>query len=117
MISISVAAERFIHTNFLARQKVRRSTREARKVSLFIIFMGLSVMTGFFVFLWIRIYTMEIGYQISDALKSHEMLLQENRKLRIERASLSAPSRIEKFARNKLGMRLPDNGQVVILKW
>ena len=117
MISVGTAAERFIHTNFLARQNVRRSTNGSRKLSFFMICMGLLTMVCFFIFLWVRIYILEIGYQISSTLENHERLFQENRNLRIERASLSAPARIEDIARNKLGMVIPDNTQVVILKW
>ena len=49
--------------------------------------------------------------------QSLEKYLQENRKLKIERASLASPSRIEKVAKNKLGMINPKNNQMVILKW
>jgi cell division protein FtsL len=117
MISANTAAERFIHTNFLARQNVRRSTSNSRKVTFFVICMAVLTIVCFLIFLWVRIYILEIGYQISSSLENHERLLQENRNLRIERASLSAPSRIEDIARNKLGMVIPDNSQVVILKW
>jgi cell division protein FtsL len=117
MISINTDAERFIHTNFLSRQHVRRYPGYSRKVSLVMIILGLSAMFCFFIFLWIRIYIIEIGYNISEAIASHEVLFQENRKLRIERASLCAPSRIEEIAKNKLGMVAPENSQVVILKW
>jgi len=117
MISVSTAAERFIHTNFLARQNVRRSTNNSRRIPFFVICIGLLTMVCFIIFLWVRIYILETGYQISSALENNERLLQENRNLRIERASLSAPSRIEDIARNKLGMVIPDNSQVVILKW
>ena len=117
MISISTAAERFINTNFLARQKVRGSTSDSRKLFFFMVCMGLLTMMCFFIFLWARIYILEVGYQISGALENNGRLLQENRNLRTERASLRAPTRIEKIARNKLGMIIPDNTQVFTLKW
>jgi cell division protein FtsL len=116
MFSISTAAERFIHTNFLARQKFGRSPNDSRRLSFFMISMGLVIMACFFVFLWVRIYNLEIGYQISSAHKTHERLLQENRQLRIERASLHAPSRIEGIAKNKLGMITPSDSQIFILR-
>ena len=79
--------------------------------------MGLLVLVSFFSFLWVRIYVLEVGYQISHTLEQHEKLFQENRKLRIERASLSDPSRIEEIAKKNLGMVEPNNRQVVVLKW
>ena len=116
MQSISSAAEKFIHTNFLARQKVRRNNSDARKASFFVICMGILTMLCFFIFLWVRIYVLEIGYQLSSVHENHERLRQENGKLIIERASMRAPSRIEDIARNKLGMVVSDSSQVVVLK-
>ncbi len=117
MNNYSTSSERFIHTNFLARQRVRRSRGESRKLPFGIICMGLSVLVCFFVFLWVRIYVLEIGYRISSAHEANSELLQKNRRLRIERASLRAPSRIEDIAKNRLGMVVPRNSQVVSLKW
>ena len=117
MTSISSAAERFIHTNILSRQNVKSNTNEKQKVSFFIILMVLLLMMSFFFFLWGRICILETGYRLSGTHKRQEMLLQENRKLKIERTSLSVPSRIEKIARNKLGMVQPGANRTIILKW
>ncbi|MCP4714701.1 MAG: cell division protein FtsL [Deltaproteobacteria bacterium] len=117
MFPLNTTAEKFIHTNFLARQKVARAPGEIRRVPLGIISMGIITMSCFFLFLWVRLYVLEIGYQMSSALETREHLLQDNRQLRIERASLSAPSRIEDIARNKLGMIIPDNRHIVVLPW
>jgi len=108
--------EHFIHTSFLARQNVKRSAPNARRLPLMMILMGLTLMACFFLCLWVRIYIIEIGYQLSATLENHERLLQENRKLRIERASLRSPSRIEDIARNRLGMVIPAGSQVVVLR-
>jgi len=116
-MSVGTAAGRFIHTNFLAPQKVKRNPGDARKRSLFITSVGFGIMLCLFVFLWVRIYIVEIGYNVSHVLKKQEMLLQENRKLRLERARLCCPSRIEDIARNSLGMVSPKNDQIVIVRW
>ena len=117
MINSSTASGKFIHTNFLARQHIKGDKEQARKTSFFMIAMGVILMMSFFMFVWTRICVLNTGYQISEAIKTQESYLQENRKLKIERASLTAPSRIEKFAKNKLGMVTPQNNQVVVLKW
>jgi cell division protein FtsL len=117
MHSMSSAAERFIHTNVLARQSIQREEGGSKRNSLCLIAMLLTIMLCFFIFLWVRIYILETGYRISSTLKQHERLLQENRELRIERASLRSPSRIENIAKSKLGMVEPDNSQVVIIPW
>ena len=79
--------------------------------------MGVILMLSCFMFVWTRICVLDTGYKISEAIKTQGKYLQENRKLKIERASLASPSRIEKVAKNKLGMINPKNNQVVILKW
>jgi cell division protein FtsL len=117
MLSVTRAAERFIHTNFLARQKIRRDTDEPAKDFVYMICMGLLIMTAFIMALWVRIYFLEIGYRISSAHRTGEELQQENKKLKIERAALSAPSRLELIASHKLGMHVPRNDQMVILPW
>ena len=117
MVSITTAAERFIHTNFLKPQQVSRGADESRKDFFYMICMGMLIMIAFFMFLWVRIYFLEIGYQVSSAHKTHEELVQANKKLKVERASLNAPSRLEFIAINKLGMHIPKNNQVVILPW
>jgi len=117
MINSASISGKFIHTNFLARQNIKGDAKQARKTSLLMVAMGVILMLSFFLFVWTRICVLNTGYRISEALNIQESYLQENRKLKIERASLSAPSRIEKFAKDKLDMVTPKNNQVVVLKW
>jgi len=109
--------ERFIHTNYLARQKVKGAKSREQILPLGVVVMGLLVLLSVFCFLWVRIYIIDVGYSISDALEAGKTLQEENRQLRIARASLIAPARIEKIARGKLNMIEPKNTQVVTLRW
>lgn len=109
--------ERFIHTNYLARQKVRGPKSREQLLPLGVVAMGLAVLLGVFCFLWVRIYIIDIGYRISETLETGTALQEENRQLRIARASLVAPARIEGIAREKLGMVEPDTTQVITLRW
>ncbi len=68
-----------------------------------IICMCAVIMLAFFIFLWVRIYSLEIGYRISDDHKVHEELVQENKKLKVERAALKSSSRLETIARQPAG--------------
>lgn len=117
MTHSSVTAKRFIHTNVLSKQHIKRAESEARKRSVYVTAMVVTLLVSLFAFLWIRIYVFEVGYRISSALNTQKELLQENRKLKIERASLGSPSRIEEIARNELGMVSPDNNQTVVIRW
>ena len=117
MMNNTATSGKFIHTNFLARQKVKGEDKKARKKSLRMMIMGVILLFSSFMFVWTRICVLDTGYKISEAIKIQGKYLQENRKLKIERASLASPSRIEKVAKNKLGMITPKNNQMVILKW
>ena len=117
MLNNTATSGKFIHTNFLSRQKVKGDDKKARETSYKMITMGVILMLSCFMFVWIRICVLNTGYKISESVNTQEKYLQENRKLKIERASLASPSRIEKFAKNKLGMINPKNNQVVVLKW
>jgi cell division protein FtsL len=117
MLSNAAISGKFIHTNFLARQKVKGEDKKARKTSFKMVIMGVMLMLSCFMFVSTRICVLNTGYKISESIKTQEKYLQENRKLKIERASLASPSRIEKIAKNKLGMITPKNNPVVILKW
>jgi len=109
--------ERFIHTNYLARQKVKGAKSREQILPLGVVVMGLLVLLSVFCFLWVRIYIIDIGYRISDTLEVGKTLQKENRQLRIARAALIAPARIEKIARCELKMVEPKNTQVITLTW
>ena len=95
MIGVARVAERFIHTNFLARQRIKRDTDESARDTLYMACMGLLLLTAIFVALWVRIYFLEVGYRISSTHRTHEELVQDNKKLKLERAALRSPSRID----------------------
>jgi cell division protein FtsL len=61
---------------------------------------------------WTRLKAIDYGYRISKASKEHAKLLEINRKLRIEVALLKRPGRIARIAREELGLREPEPGQV-----
>ena len=62
----------------------------------------------------IRMTRME--YEIAAALSAKELLLEEQKKLKLEMAMLKAPQRIEQIAKTKLQMSYPDAQQVIVLK-
>jgi cell division protein FtsL len=55
------------------------------------------VLAGLF-FVWTRVVTVRLGYEISRASDDHHRLLEENRGLRIESAALKAPARLQEIA-------------------
>ena len=65
---------------------------------------------------WSRVRVMELGLGVTEATKVLNDQQQENSRLRLEVASLKTPGRIESLAKGELGMALPTNQQVVVVR-
>ncbi|MBI3355275.1 MAG: cell division protein FtsL [Nitrospirae bacterium] len=77
------------------------------------VFVGLCLV---FLFVWERVDIVRVGYQI-ERLKHDKVLLERERdELRVKFSALSAPDRIAKVASEKLGMALPQQGQVIMVQ-
>ena len=93
-------------------------TRSAsRKGSLLLFtFLFLFSIGGSLVYVWSRIQVIQAGYEISNAVKSGRSLVEENKRLRVEAASLKSHARIERIATEELGMSKPRSDQVIIIR-
>ncbi|MCD6582859.1 MAG: cell division protein FtsL [Desulfuromusa sp.] len=79
--------------------------------SVFIAILLISLLSLLFV--WSRIHAINLEYSISSLereIRSHE---QQIKNLTMEAAFLSRDGRIEKLARNELGLRTPSPGQII----
>jgi cell division protein FtsL len=65
---------------------------------------------------WVRLQVTELGYELSTTREIVARLENEQRELEAELAMLTAPSQLAKEARERLGMREPKAGQVVVLR-
>ncbi|HTK94705.1 MAG TPA: cell division protein FtsL [Terriglobales bacterium] len=65
-------------------------------------------------YMWQHYSAIEYGYQIQAAKSERDRLVEVNRTLRLEEASLRDPQRIDALARG-MGMNAPQPGQVVQL--
>ena len=82
---------------------------------LFILLM-LFVIGGSLFYVWSRVQVIQLGYEISNALKEKRVLTEANKKLRLEIATLKSYSRIEKFAAEELRMAKPRPEQVIVIR-
>lgn len=62
-----------------------------------------------------RVLVVDMGYRLSKAESESRVLTRENDRLKLELATLKAPARLEKLAREKLGMVMPTGSAVVSL--
>ncbi|HXV69656.1 MAG TPA: cell division protein FtsL [Nitrospira sp.] len=76
-------------------------------------FVGLCLV---FLFVWERVDMVRVGYHIERLKRDKVMLERERDQLRVKFSSLSAPDRIAKAASEKLGMVLPQPGQVIMVR-
>jgi cell division protein FtsL len=67
-------------------------------------------------FVWSRIQVIQLGYEVSNALKEGRILVEANKKLRLEIATLKSYARIERFATEELGMSKPRADQVIVIR-
>ena len=85
-----------------------RRTREMRAFSIALSILCLLVLS----YAWQHFRSIEYGYKISELKSQRDSLMEMNRALRLEEASLRDPERIDTLAR-KMGMVSPQPGQVI----
>lgn len=61
----------------------------------------------------LRLETVRLGYEVGQARRVERRLLEEQRMLAIESATLREPDRIEAVARGSLGMDVPSPERIV----
>ncbi|OPY14785.1 MAG: Cell division protein FtsL [Syntrophus sp. PtaB.Bin001] len=68
------------------------------------------------VYVWSHLRMTGLEYKIAEEISLKERLLEEQRKIKVEIATLKAPGRIESIAREKLQMVYPQREQVINLR-
>ncbi|HEY4744451.1 MAG TPA: cell division protein FtsL [Desulfuromonadaceae bacterium] len=65
---------------------------------------------------WSRCRLIDLNLQISESSRQLKEAEQEQKRLKLEAASLKTPARVETIARNELGMAQPNERQMVLVK-
>lgn len=114
---MQVSVRRQSSANVLTTQRVR-DRKDVKDTGFFYLSLaGVAIVALiFFVYLWSRVTVVHVGYDISQANYDRARLVEENKHLRLEQTRLSAPGRIEKYAREELGLDYPTPAQVVRIK-
>jgi cell division protein FtsL len=99
------------------RKERTKSQPRPRKTNLliFIAPLLLLVLSALF-FVWSRIQVIQLGYEITQALKEGRALTEGNKQLRLEIATLKSYARIEKIAVEELSLSKPKPDQVVVIR-
>ncbi|HOO40560.1 MAG TPA: cell division protein FtsL [Syntrophales bacterium] len=80
-------------------------------IAVAVIIMAVAVM-----YVWSHNYMTALEYQVASEISKKEALLEEQKKLRVNLATLKSPQRIAAIATNKLQMTYPEREQVVFIK-
>jgi len=88
------------------------------KLNLLILFslLMLFFIGGSLFYVWSRIQVIQLGYEISNAMKEERALTESNKKLRLEIATLKSYTRIERLALEELRMAKPRPEQVIVIR-
>lgn len=86
------------------------------RYSTFII-ISLLLMAVALLYVWSHTHMTQLEYKVAEEMNKQEMLLEEQKRLKVEYATLKSPQRIETIARDKLHMSYPERDQVVIIKY
>lgn len=65
---------------------------------------------------WQRVEGIHLGYRLGEVTSEHRNLMRQNEHLRLEVATLKAPARIERLAREEFGMEPPRPSQVIVVR-
>lgn len=79
-------------------------------VFLFALFAGVGILH-----VTSRVLVVDMGYRLSKAETEERALTRENDRLKLELATLKNPARLEKLAKEKLGMAMPSGPLVIAL--
>jgi len=105
-ISRRVANER------LVRQVDRERNRQLVMVAVTALLLAAAVLA----YGWQHFEMIRNGYRMEEQRQEREYLMQIQRQLSLEKASLASPDRIEAIATGELGMMVPSDGQVVVIE-
>ena len=101
----------------MARTRTATDAREMAglRVSTFILTLLVLVAVAL-VYVWSHLYNTQLTYRIAEEMTVRDNLTEENRRLKVEIATLKSPQRIESIARDKLKLQYPEREQVVLIK-
>ncbi|NPV05454.1 MAG: cell division protein FtsL [Syntrophaceae bacterium] len=101
----------------VARPRAAMDVRQSTGLRVSTLILSLLVLVAVaLVYVWSHLHNTQLKYQIAEEMTVRENLLEENRRLKVEIATLKSPQRIEAIAREKLKLQYPEREQVVLIK-
>jgi cell division protein FtsL len=98
---------------FRSTQAVTKTERVKGVFVTYLILLILLAFTCCLFYIWSRIQIVNVGYEINRELTAKEKLVEENKRLAMEVATLRSPVRLESLAKNDYHMDLPQKSQIL----
>ena len=92
---------------------IREADKKSHRDYILVTALAAMFLIGLFAYGWQHYQWIQYGYRIEETQKKRDQLAEIGRQLRLERASLRNPQRIDAIARKELGMVVPVPGQLV----
>lgn len=92
--------------------KNRKTGKSMTVKWLFVIFIFIAQL---FFYTWSRVQCIKTGYEIMDEAKNCKKLINMQKNLKLELASLKSQERLSKIAEYKLGLATPLPNQIIIM--
>ncbi len=103
---------RTIDNSQVVREVDPRASRELIAVATTV----LLLVAGLGAYAWPHFAARQVGVATESLQRERERLIEENRKLRLEKASLEDLRRVERIAVERLGLGAPEPGRVVVVE-
>jgi len=87
----------------LVREKDRARARDLRRLLLYAAALAIPLL----LYVWQRVEFLGRSYELEALKKQKQELVEMNKQLTVERSFLVSPARVEKLARQRLGLREP----------
>lgn len=85
------------------------------KYSAFL-FVAFVLMSVAITYVWSHVQMTKLEYQVAEEMTLREQLLEEQRKLKLEQATLKSPQRIEAIAKGSLYLSYPERDQIIVIR-
>lgn len=101
----------------VVRTKAAANVREGTELRISTFILSLLVLVAVaLVYVWSHLHNTQLKYRIAEEMTVRDNLTEENRRLKVEIATLKSPQRIETIARDKLKLQYPEREQVVLIR-
>ena len=101
-------APRLLINARMVKEKDRARARELRRL----VICGAAILVPLLVYVWQRVDFLRVSYEVEALKKERQELQEKNKHFSVERSFLMSPDRIERMARQELGLVDPPPADV-----